>query len=154
MLTSKIITVIIENHHWFSVCANSCNKFVLSRSRYTIKLLTIILWKDASGHESRCPFWKGREEMPSSCPRSPASLFVAEPFEHTRAWGYAYETVAEHLRQSKITDYFFWYVSVNTHSFTASVNFLFKIILSLGRLYVQLSWIQGVSQLLKQSGSF
>jgi len=32
MLTSKIITEIIENHSEFSGCANSCNKFVSNRS--------------------------------------------------------------------------------------------------------------------------
>jgi len=32
MLTSKLTTEIAENHSEFYVCANSCNKFVSSRS--------------------------------------------------------------------------------------------------------------------------
>ena len=45
MLTSKIRTEIIENHSEFSGCQNSCNKFVTSRSWYTMKLPMILLWK-------------------------------------------------------------------------------------------------------------
>ena len=45
MLTSKLITEIIENHPELCVCANSCNKFVSSRSWWIMKLLKILLCK-------------------------------------------------------------------------------------------------------------
>jgi len=44
VLTSKTITKII-NHFEFSGCANSCNKFVSSRSLSTVKWPVILLWK-------------------------------------------------------------------------------------------------------------
>jgi len=37
MFSSKIITNIVENHSEFSGWANSCNKFVSSRSLSTMK---------------------------------------------------------------------------------------------------------------------
>ena len=45
MLTSKIITEIIENHSEFSGCSKSCNHYVSSRSWSTTKSPMILLWK-------------------------------------------------------------------------------------------------------------
>ena len=45
MLTSKIITEIIENHSEFFGCSKSCNDYVSIRSWWTTKLPMILLWK-------------------------------------------------------------------------------------------------------------
>jgi len=49
VLTSNIITEIIENHSEFSVCQNSCNKFVSRRSWSTMKLSKLLIWKAVDG---------------------------------------------------------------------------------------------------------
>jgi len=66
VLPSQIITQNIENHCEFSGCANSCNKFVSSRSWYNMKLL---LWKGISSPV--VPFRKGRGGRHAPTCRSP-----------------------------------------------------------------------------------
>jgi len=66
MLTSKIITEIIENHTEFSVCVNSCYKFVASRSNYGIIYNTV---RKRHLRPLCLPFEKAGEK----CLRSPAS---------------------------------------------------------------------------------
>jgi len=58
MLTSKIMTEIIENHSEFSGCPSSCSKFISSQSWWTMKLPMILLWKGTSAPVA--PLLKGQ----------------------------------------------------------------------------------------------
>jgi len=62
MLTSKIITKMLENHSEFSGCPNSCNKFVAGPTWQNMKLPMILLWKGTSVPVT--PFWKVRGAIP------------------------------------------------------------------------------------------
>jgi len=64
MLTSNTVTEIIENNIEFSECANSCSKYVSSRSWYTVKLPDTVTKRNL---RPRC----------LSCPHSLASLSTA-----------------------------------------------------------------------------
>ena len=59
MLTSEVITEIIENHSEVSGWANSCNKFVSNRSCQTMKYPMILLWKGT--YTPIAPLLKGQE---------------------------------------------------------------------------------------------
>jgi len=58
MLTSRLITEIIENHSEVSVCANSCNKFVSKSISINHEITSDTLWKGTSSSSSVLP-WKG-----------------------------------------------------------------------------------------------
>jgi len=71
MLTSKMITDIIESHCEFSGCTNSCkNCFKSTLINHEITYDTV-----TKRHlRLRCPYFGKAGAMPLSCPRSPASL--------------------------------------------------------------------------------
>ena len=79
MLTSKIITEIIENCSEFSGCPNSCNEFYSSRSWKTIKLPTILLCERHI--RPRCPPFERAE---GQCPRYASILLRPCAYYSTR----------------------------------------------------------------------
>jgi len=75
MLTSRLITEIIENHSEVSGCANSCNKFVSKSILINHEITSDTLWKGTSS--SSLPPWKGHGgQCPNHVPilRCPCSF--------------------------------------------------------------------------------